>query len=768
MSAEDLLDTRSESALDLCLEGSIGSFSVGASRTGQSSIEVRYFLTHVGLDFSNTSNDALLSHLAPVREIFGFKSLDFDEIMQRDIDDARVSSELIPYLLDENSADLIKLFPPIVVVVLPLEEDEKRPAKLYPKVFEQESIDELGKGTYFLRSGFSGQETFQFEQPVRNHKKLNHDLARLRLNTYKTCLVIVDGQHRAMALLALYRNLKDQWSDENRIAFKDYYSEWTKSYIQRFNLKQIQLPVILCTFPGLNHEYTGDFDLRKASRLVFLTLNKNARKVSDSRNKLLDDNDLIASFLRKVLSSIKNKDNRSQHSLRIFNVELDQFEDKLKIQSPIAITGVNHVYYMVEHLMLNEGGEVDGIKPRTGKFYKRTNLTDYGCLKRLNGRNLLGSDVADMTSRTAYTVDSEMSLGNAFLREYGKTIIDAFEQFLPYEIHNKAVLDLEQNIQANQDRRLYPILFEGQGIGRVFESHRINLKQKIQEDYFSGRVPELSSISQLLDGTARRIEEAIYNLNVDRAQKYISNIPEKGQFKDDEGRWSQGFVGWINRLYADVFSTVAFQSALIAGFWIEVERANREINKVGGTPLSIEDIFSDYIAQINSFFIPKTISNFRRLVRVLSGDLAGSIADWRIISSNHTFRRVVYRGEMQPDQWPKYKYLLLEIWHPENSYFNAILSQEREYCRKQVMASLYKEQKSTYCQDNLKREEMLEENELKRIFDSAYKAYSSLIENIGLEKLERDSMESVILAPPKADEGNDLSDLLSELESDDQ
>ena len=125
---------RQESALNLTLEGSTGSFQVGKGLSGQNSIEVKYFLTYVGLGFSSLSNEALLSELAPVRDIFDFNSLDFDEIMHSDIDDARVSKELIPYLLDEKSINLIKLFPPIIVVVLPVEEDRNRPANLYPEV----------------------------------------------------------------------------------------------------------------------------------------------------------------------------------------------------------------------------------------------------------------------------------------------------------------------------------------------------------------------------------------------------------------------------------------------------------------------------------------------------------------------------------------------------------------------------------------------------------------------------------------------------------
>jgi len=129
-----MFDLIQETALNLVLEGSIGSFKIGAHGSKQNSLEVKYLLTHVGLDFATAANDALLTNLAPVREIFDFNSLDFDEIMQRDIDDARVSSELVPYILDEKSTDLIKLFPPIVVIVLPLAESRNLPAALYPAV----------------------------------------------------------------------------------------------------------------------------------------------------------------------------------------------------------------------------------------------------------------------------------------------------------------------------------------------------------------------------------------------------------------------------------------------------------------------------------------------------------------------------------------------------------------------------------------------------------------------------------------------------------
>jgi hypothetical protein len=357
------LRLRQESALDLTLEGSVGSFRVGSGQTGRKSLEVKYLLTHVGLNFSSPSNDKLLSSLAPVREIFDFQSLDFDEIMQRDIDDARVSAELVPYLLDEHSKDMIKLFPPIVIIVMPIQEGRTRPDQFYPEVTREVAQPDAARehAVQIIRSGAVGREVFQFEQPMLDDQPIMHDMVRLRLNSHRTRLVIVDGQHRAMALLAIYRNLKDQWSDERRAPFKEYYSAWTPNFINRFNLDEINLPVLICTIPELDQNYNGDFDMKKAARSVFLTLNKTARQVSDARNKLLDDNDLISLLMRRTLSDIKRKDELSPHAMRIVNVELDQDGNKQKIQTPVAITGVPHVYYMIEHAMLDSGNSVKGV-----------------------------------------------------------------------------------------------------------------------------------------------------------------------------------------------------------------------------------------------------------------------------------------------------------------------------------------------------------------------------------------------------------------------
>lgn len=721
-----------ESALNLTLQGSTGAFRIGSGLSGQKSLEVKYLLTHVSLNFASGSNDALLSELAPVREIFDFQSLDFDEIMQRDIDDSRVSHELIPYLLDEQSSALVKLFPPIVVVVLPLLTGKNRPATKYPHVTYETAEPETPnkQGLYIVRSGSVGQEVFQFEQPIYKGERLEHDLVKLKLNTHRCSLVIVDGQHRAMALLAIYRNLKEEWSDARRAPFREYYAEWTPNYIQQFQLDEISLPLMICTIPVLDDQYSGDYDLLKAARAIFLTLNKNARKVSESRNRLLDDNDIISAFLRRTLSDVKQKDSRSAYSFRIANVELDQHGDKVKIQSPVALTGVNHLYYIIEHLMLNNG-DVRGVSPRSGKFYKRIDLETYSCFDRLGALDKLGQQLAGSTKRDSFTSKAGEVLTHVFFEKFGKYIVSAFEEFAPWECHNRAAVRLEANLEKNRDRQLRPILFEGQGIGRVFESHREKLAEKLQDGRFSTDVPQIQATKDSLDATAARLQDAIAEFKKDRAELFMANISDKAKLREEPNGIHTLVVGWLNQLYENVLTSVAFQAALICGFFQEIEKADMQGKKNNVLPASREKLFKEYIVQLNMFFIPQSVAQLKRLIKVFYGEVSGgSVGDWKIIPSKFTFRNVVYKGEMQPDQWPKYKYLISELWKCSDSAVSQQLEQERQLCRKQVFSALHESYRNDFCKENLKLEEKLTDSERRKIEKQAFDALSGFLKSL--------------------------------------
>ncbi|MEO1582134.1 MAG: DNA sulfur modification protein DndB [Pseudomonadota bacterium] len=768
----DKVVLRRNSALNLTLKGSVGSFSIGSPNAGEDvgrhSVETLYFLTHVGLDFRSGANQGLLRKIAPVREIFDFKELDFDQIMQRDIDDARISAELIPYLLDRRTTDLVKLFPPIIVVVLPKTEGGGiKPASHYPEVtvLERDSTDaDPIVGTYnVIRAGNVGSEVFMIERPlVEGDEPSNHDLVRFHLNTDKTALVIVDGQHRAMALLALFRNLHpDQWDNAKRSPFKEYYAEWTRKYIEQFELDRISLPVMLCTFPQLDVNYRGDFDLGKAARSIFLTLNKTARKVTVSRNRLLDDSDLISHFLRSILGQIKERDLRHGSALRIHNVELDQFEDQMVLSDPIAITGVSHVYYIIEHLLLNRPEQdVKGVGQRSGYFSRRKDLDTYHLIERLDAFNLLGESTAKGTARDLYTDETAELLTISFNERYGAYILGALDGFVPFDVHAHAALALEKSVSGYQDQKLKPILFDGQGIGNVFDQHRKNLKEKLKVGYFEGQVPEIQKIVEELDQTKARLDMAVTELQTTRAENYFSQIKDPTSLRTENGEVAPYLVKWLNDLYSNTFTTVAFQSALVCGFFNELEQT---YGLCPGDSVDTEAVFTEYLNQLNSFFFPANFEDVRRLHRALTGLIEGEPGSYKLAQTNETFREVVLRrNQMKPDLWPTYKYLLLEIWVPgstaDDSALHDHVAASRDKARHQVFRSLYRHRRKEYSRDQTKSIETLEPGELNLIFDRTYSEFSAFLTNIGHVSPPEKNVLRVMLDGFDDSEDIDLSD----------
>jgi predicted N-acyltransferase len=88
---------------------------------------------------------------------------------------------------------------------------------------------------------------------------------------------------------------------------------------------------------------------------------------------------------------------------------------------------------------------------------------------------------------------------------------------------------------------------------------------------------------------------------------------------------------------------------------------------------------------------------------------------------------------MQPDQWPKYKYLLLEIWRSANEKVDEAIRRERELCRDQIFSSLHDSYMEEYQVRELKRLEDLTSVERKQIADDAYKNFKNFLATLGWE-----------------------------------
>ena len=183
--------------------GSFGEFAIGDS---PNSIRAKYILTKIRPGNDGSWECELASQMRPWREVFDVEELNFDELLQRDLDDSRVAHDLIPYLLG-TSGGKAKFFPPILAVIVPRKEDEAGIEPYYPiPEFEDASIEKYG-------------ELFDFEQ-MKWDEKLT-PLAKLNYNRQRSAFIIVDGQHRAMAVLALHRQMNSSWANN---AFESYYS----------------------------------------------------------------------------------------------------------------------------------------------------------------------------------------------------------------------------------------------------------------------------------------------------------------------------------------------------------------------------------------------------------------------------------------------------------------------------------------------------------------------------------------------------------------
>lgn len=726
-----VLLTNTQSALNVHVQGTVGTFRVTKADNEASGIEVKYVLTHVSLS-AKQGQTQLLDMLAPVREIFDLKQLDFDEIMQRDIDDARVSLELIPYLLDPSVSGQIKLFPPIVAIALPLQPVSRMPDTLYRKVTQTQAPSEQHKGfdELTITAGEVGAEQFQFRQFVQNGEVMTTDGAMLSLSRDNCALAIVDGQHRAMALLALHRNLTGGWTDAKRSPYERYYKVWPDKEIRTYDLEHLQMPMIICTFPQLDAEWQKDMDVIRAARRVFLTLNKTAKKVSDSRNRLLNDQDIVAECLRETLSHVKQFGSKDETGLRIFNIELDQEGDRVKVGSDVAFSGVSHLYHLTEHILMSDD-IVRGIeaKGKVGAPRKRLHMA----YVRLGLKDSIVQAKREANTRTNYSDEIANEFRTKWRELYVPPIERMLSKFHPFAAFSNATLALQQELIGAHDPELEKMLFDGQATARTFDEFREGLERRNKDKEPGWTSPEITETLTRVDGLVTKRKTLVKGMRTNRANHFLSNLSKQALNKvTADNVLDEAIKDAIDGLFENVFSTVAFQTALICTYTEAVEQA------LGDITYSTTELLDEYLNNLHNIFAPSNAKELERLFRVFVGDLSVEPAV-KVLTGGPVFRNVVLPGELQPAEWPKYRYLLLELWTPQEPKLKEFVLTDRNACRAAVAASLFERRFKSYCEENrLIHEEVQKEvrDELLTKVKGDFESFLSAVhgKNITLER----------------------------------
>ncbi len=676
------------SVLDLHIQGALGTFSVTPAAPDTPSIPVKYIQTHISFDMDGSNKERLFANLLPVREIFQTKDMGFDDLMQRDIDDGRVSTELIKYLLEPGNA--VKFFPPIVAVVVPVG-THKQLLPAYPEITE-ESLPESNFIRHIQRSGPKGKESFEFEQLEVDGELCEFDYAKLRINTNKCKIVIVDGQHRAMALLALYRNIKG-WPD-NTAAFRHYYTRWTPEHLKKFDLTKISLPITICVFPTLTGEHPS-LKVTEACRAVFLALNKNARPVTRARNILLNDRDLVPFFERAILEEVKNFAIDGPIRLRLWNFELDAEKDRSVLTSVVALSGVMHLHLLLERaLMLNQkpaGFYIHG----TSNYWLKKNIDDT-ILRRLDGANILGSELASNTTRFSFTTEALQALLESFRTRYLRYIIKGFQEFVPYAAMAAAASDVEVHLRSHTDKRTHSMLFEGQGVLRVFRQYVEDLTKEAAEQRELKRTTQASELDAILN-ELKQLQENVTKYEGEIRQKRTQALlhtvaPSKLQY----------LYSHIDRLYKEDLTTAAFQIALFSTFFFMMEDYHGQDGDLRLTGDETEmALFEEYMGCLNSFFGPKTDSDVKRLLAVFLGAVSGTFGSqtMAVTPSNSNLRSIVFPHELKPDEWPRFRYIILELWRPEEERLSELVQKYRLDSRLEVVHAFYRQKVKIFCKD---------------------------------------------------------------------
>ncbi len=295
--------------------GSFGRFYSGAS------FPIEYIMT--------TFSAAELSELSFARDIHPEK-IDFELLMQRDIDEERVRLEMEPYLnpdINKLTATEIRarsvFFPPLLAAIVPskgktmdayytdeeiIPDDDKHIIREWKGLFKLTYFISNNPHAYKLSKTISVQS-----EPV----KLEIRIAKG--NEYGGKLVVIDGQHRLFTLKKVYENYPEL-------------------------LENMGVPVCILFAPNAtakkNHE-SAPYRIPtvpEVFRHLFVDVNNTAKQVGGHFNILLSDDTIASIACRKFCDFILNK--RNIETLAVIEWNSKSKKDCTKIARSYSITNI--------------------------------------------------------------------------------------------------------------------------------------------------------------------------------------------------------------------------------------------------------------------------------------------------------------------------------------------------------------------------------------------------------------------------------------------
>ena len=611
-------------------------------------LTVEYVLTYAALDGGTTANGQLLDLLVPVREVFRLKDLDFDHLLQRDLDDFRVSEEMVPYLLGETSSDP-RFFPPIVAIIVPMSGEDMN--DFYPQCSKAKDDDQgVPLKVFNYGNVFSVKREVQNEQDGQDEQdeQLAQSPVDLCIHPTQAKLVIVDGQHRAMAMLAAYRSASNKWSGNE---FQHFYQGINLDISE---LRQIHLPVCIAYFPGLTEDTatTQAENLTTACRKFFLDVNRNARHPSESRQILLDDTDLVACFTRHLFNMVQK--NTRSGTIQLHHTEYDNPHDRIPITRPFALTTVNTIFNIIRSVLLMDDRRIrnpmasygsSGRPPQNNPRLRRE--LDLENVLTEEDKDQLGIRIAAI-KQESYPSRGEDIFRKCFEEAWGQAIMNSLSEFYPFSMHIKAIDTVlaAHEPYTGETKIAYTALVEGQGLRHTLDRQR----ERDSDQRQSGEKSYAEKAWEALE----KIEE---DFKRHRAKLYLKLSSDP----DDED------ISRVNRLF-DCFCSSAFQTGLFMAFAYMKDKM--EIND----GQEFAGYVTNSIAGINEKF--QNTDGVRTIL---------------FDHSNPKSLRYIYKptGGLTPSDGPFFRYLILELLSIQTNKERKLINVAQIGWRQKLYKDLY-------------------------------------------------------------------------------
>jgi hypothetical protein len=290
-------------AFDRHLDGVYGHFKT------KDSFKLDYLLSSIRTE--------KLGLLETASDILDLEIIEFEELVQRDIDYVRVHQEIVDKYL-KLGANRVVFFPPLIVTLIGI--DHGRPIENYSNVESEikgeEFVTTYDKNRFEVRLNLSDEETVHtltFRGKLLYY--FNYAVT-LKYNSDKVRLVVLDGQHRLMAL----KKMMDGPSREL--------------------VSGIDVPICVFFAPDARSNNKTDESLVADMRELFVRINEEAKKVSGHFIWLLKDKSLAATAVRCLGDKWKRLDGPTSF---LHQLEWNQREYKLASQTtrPYTITTVS-------------------------------------------------------------------------------------------------------------------------------------------------------------------------------------------------------------------------------------------------------------------------------------------------------------------------------------------------------------------------------------------------------------------------------------------